>query len=271
MTRIHRTAQEIRPIDAEHPSPAPDAHDTGDTRRPYDSPLRRERAARTRDRILAAGSELVHGLTTWDWRGLTFRAVAERAGVSERTVYRHFPTEHDLHEAIMRRLGEESGVTYTGLSLTDLAPVTARVLASLPSYAVRHWDVERPQEPALAAVEHDRREALVAAVAAAAATWPEDRRRMAVAILDLFWDPGTFERLATLWQLDAGQAGEALTWAVEVIAAAVRDGRPMPGDDRGAAAPEVRRGTPLPGTDPGIPPPATPWLGNGPGTSPPEV
>ncbi|WP_019927852.1 TetR/AcrR family transcriptional regulator [Nocardia sp. BMG111209] len=191
--------------------------------------MRRERAARTRDRILAAGSELVHGLTAWDWRGLTFRAVAERAGVSERTVYRHFPTEHDLHEAIMRRLAEESGVTYSGLRLADLAPVTARVLTSLPSFAVRHWSIERPQEPALAAVETDRREALVAAVAAEAADWPEEQRRMAVAVLDLLWDPGTFERLSTLWELDAGQAGRALTWAIERIAAAVRQDDPPSG------------------------------------------
>lgn len=203
--------------------------------------MRRERAAQTRDRILTAGSELVHGLTAWDWRGLTFRAVAERAGVSERTVYRHFPSEHELHEAIMRRLGEESGVTYSGLALTDLAPVTARILAHLPSYAVRHWTVERPQEPALAAVDTNRREALIAAVAAEATGWPEERRRMAVAILDLLWDPGTFERLTALWKLDSDQAGRALTWAVDVIAAAVRNGVAPPGGPDPATGTGARR------------------------------
>jgi len=42
--------------------------------------------------VIAAGSELVRQLPSWDWREVTFRAVAERAGVGERTVYRHFPT-----------------------------------------------------------------------------------------------------------------------------------------------------------------------------------
>ena len=43
-------------------------------RRPYDSPVRRSRAAATRERIVAAGSELVHGFEAWDWDQLTYRA-----------------------------------------------------------------------------------------------------------------------------------------------------------------------------------------------------
>src|SRR4029453_1942129 len=76
---------------------------TTSERRKYDSPVRRQQAAETRERILAAGSELVHGFPRWDWRELTVRAVAQRAGVNERTVYRHFSSERELHEAEIRR------------------------------------------------------------------------------------------------------------------------------------------------------------------------
>ena len=38
-------------------------------RRRYDSPLRRERGAQTRERIVAAGSALAHSFTTWDSGG----------------------------------------------------------------------------------------------------------------------------------------------------------------------------------------------------------
>jgi AcrR family transcriptional regulator len=58
------------------------------TRRTYDSPVRRQRAAATRERILTSGAELLHGFPTWNWSELTVRAVAERAAVTERTVYR---------------------------------------------------------------------------------------------------------------------------------------------------------------------------------------
>jgi AcrR family transcriptional regulator len=54
--------------------------------RPYDGTLRRERAAETRERILDAGAELLHRSTVRDWKKLTVRAVAERAGVNERTI-----------------------------------------------------------------------------------------------------------------------------------------------------------------------------------------
>jgi hypothetical protein len=55
-------------------------------RRLYDSPVRQQQATDTRERIIAAGSELVHGFRTWDWRGLTFGAVARYA--LERVVLR---------------------------------------------------------------------------------------------------------------------------------------------------------------------------------------
>src|SRR3546814_2683945 len=67
-------------------------------RRSYDSTLRRERAALTRDRIVAAGCELLQGSSIRDWRGLTIRAVAERAGVNARTVYRHLGNERGLQD-----------------------------------------------------------------------------------------------------------------------------------------------------------------------------
>jgi AcrR family transcriptional regulator len=79
--------------------------------------VRRERSAETRERIVEAGSTLVHELGSWDWRDLTVRDVAARAGVHERTVHRHFTTERDLRAAVLQRLIEEAGVTVEGMRL----------------------------------------------------------------------------------------------------------------------------------------------------------
>src|SRR5215831_19683750 len=73
-------------------------------RRSYNSPVRREQTADTRQRILAAASRLLHEFPTWNWRELTVRAVAKRAGVSERTVYRYFLSERELRDAVLRQL-----------------------------------------------------------------------------------------------------------------------------------------------------------------------
>ncbi|WP_229712912.1 TetR/AcrR family transcriptional regulator [Streptomyces fuscichromogenes] len=161
----------------------------------------------------------------WDWQGLTFRAVAEEAGVGVRTVYRHFPTERDLRNVIMRRLEEEAGITYDGLGLDDLAEITARSFASLSSFAVPRWSAPDPDEPSLAAQDQRRRDALVQAIAPHTVGWSEVQRQMAAAILDVLWNVPSYERLMTKWDFDGAQAAKAITWAMDVLAEAVRDGR----------------------------------------------
>src|SRR5258707_14365906 len=105
-------------------------------RRQYDGSLRREWAAQTRERIVDAGLQLAHELPVWDWRALTIRAAAERAGVSEPTVYRHFPGEREFHDAVMQRLEEQAGVTLEGLRLEEGADATARGFAQVSSFPV---------------------------------------------------------------------------------------------------------------------------------------
>ena len=204
----------------------PDAGAVGDRRR-YDSPVRRRQVAETRERILDAASALVHGFPTWDWHALTFRAVAERAGVSERTVYRHFTTERDLRDAVMRRLEEEAGVSYHGVGLDDLADVAALVFSSLSSFAV---SPEAMDDPTFAAEDRLRRDALREAVAAAAAAnnWTAVERDMAAGLLDVLWNVPSFERLVVQWGLDAEDATRAIAWAIGLVVDALRAGGPGP-------------------------------------------
>ncbi|MFC5744261.1 TetR/AcrR family transcriptional regulator [Actinomadura rugatobispora] len=214
--------------------PDKDGSEPARPRRSYDSPVRRRQAAETRERILAAASELVHGFATWDWRGLTFKAVAERAGVGERTVYRYFPTERDLHGAVMRRLEEEAGVSYAGLDLDGLPDVAARAFAALSSFAVSRWTGEYPRQPALVAEDERRRDALVRAVAPSAPDWSETERRMAAAALDVLWHLPSYERLITAWNLDDDQATRTISWVIGVLVDAIRDDRrPDPGSEQG--------------------------------------
>ena len=79
------------------------------SRRRYDSPVRRRRVAETRERIVTAGAELLHGFPIWNWDALTPRAVAEQAGVTERTVYRYFAGERELRDAVMERMEHDGG------------------------------------------------------------------------------------------------------------------------------------------------------------------
>ncbi|MCI3276799.1 TetR/AcrR family transcriptional regulator [Streptomyces cylindrosporus] len=211
-------------------TPGTEGNEPARQKRRYDSALRQERATRTRERIVAAGSELVHGFPVWDWRELTFRAVAEAAGVGERTVYRHFPTERALHGAVMRRLEEEAGVSYDGVGLDDIAGITERSFATLSSFAVPRFSAPDPEEPSLAAQDQRRRDALLGALAPHTADWSEEQRQMAAAILDVLWNVPSYERLMSKWGFDGARSTRAITWAMNLLTEAIREGhRPEEG------------------------------------------
>jgi AcrR family transcriptional regulator len=190
--------------------------------RGYDSRLRLQRAAQTRDRIVTAGSELLHGSPVRDWQALTIRAVAERAGVNERTVYRHFVNERGLRDAVMHRLEEEAGIDLAGLRLEEVADAAARIFEHVSSYPL---EPRPPLDPTLTEAGQRRRNALLGAVAARTAGWPEANRVAAAAMFDVLWSVASYERLVVGWQLDRKQAIRGITWVIKLVEEAVREGR----------------------------------------------
>ena len=199
--------------------------DGAPARRRYDSPVRRQQAAETRERIIAAGSELVHEFAVWNWDALTFRAVAERAGVGERTVYRYFPTERHLHDAVMARLEEEAGVHYEELELDNLAEITARVFSSRHSFAARET-IAAQSDPTFVAVDQRRRDALLRAVSAATPTWSETERRTVAALLDVVWNMPAYERLVEAWEFSGDDATDAIAWLMSLLTNRIEDDEP---------------------------------------------
>jgi len=196
-------------------------------RRQYDTPVRAQKAAATHERIVQAGSELVHRFASWDWQELTFRAVAERAGVGERTVYRHFPTERHLHDAVMQRLEEEAGITYEDVTLDNLGEVTAKVFLSRGAFAVGE-SVAAPDSPTFVAVDQRRRDALQRAVTASTATWTDQQRATTAALLDMLWNLPSYERLVGVWDLTPEDATRAVAWLIDyVVDAIARDAPPV--------------------------------------------
>jgi|SRR5579871_5284321 len=191
-------------------------------RRRYDNTLRRERAAQTRERIVAAGAELVHEASIRDWHGVTIRAVAERAGVNERTVYRHFANERALRDAVMRRTEQEAGVDLTDLRLGDVAGAAERIFRYISSYPL---EAPPPLDPTLVDANRRQHDALLAAVKEHASRWPSADRTIAAAILDVLWALGSYERLINDWQLDRDEAIRAITWTIGLVEDAVRAGR----------------------------------------------
>lgn len=190
-------------------------------RRRYDSPLRRQRVEETRERIVAAGAELLRGFPIWNWGALTARAVADRAGVNERTVYRYFPSERALRDAVLARLEQEAGVELDGLTLEGVRDVAARILEYASTFPI---GPRTPRDPTVAAANARQRAALLAAVRQSAAGWPPVDRTIAAAMLDVLWSPVSFERMVTDWELDPDEAISGITWTIGLIQRALDDG-----------------------------------------------
>lgn len=191
-------------------------------RRRYDSPVRRRQATQTRERIVAAATDLVRERASWDWVGVTAAAVAQRAGVHERTIFRHFHVEGDLRTAVAEHLEGQAGVVDGVPGLRDLGAGVGELFAYLAS--IPGATAPDRVDPALATIDARRRESVAAAVAAAAPDLTADQQRQAAAVLDVLGGVPSFRRLVTGWQLDAETAARSARWAIDLLSSALLAG-----------------------------------------------
>lgn len=204
--------------------------------RKYDSPLRQRQTERTRGAILDALSEL---LKTHRWDDVTTKLLAERAGVAQQTIYRHFPDRAALITALKGRaqnphpydgppasLQEWASRLEVGFQDADehfLAEVTANTLFNADTRRFAH----RPEERSTlfsAAVER---------------TFPElnevDRRR-AAALMRILGSTQTWLRMREEFGLDGSVSGPLVRWAMNVLIREIAAGNMPPLDSRDGAA-----------------------------------
>jgi AcrR family transcriptional regulator len=97
----------------------------------YVSPLRQQYAAQTRERILDAA---IASIKEGELEELTIARIAKDAGVTERTIYRHFQTREDLLKAVWPRMQARIGVS--GF------PQTVEALLAAPGRLYPRFDTE---------------------------------------------------------------------------------------------------------------------------------
>ena len=209
-------------MDTVSASKEPAVGERSQPRRPYNGALRRERAAETRERIVTAGTELLHQSSIRDWQGLTIRAVAELAGVNERTVYRYFGNERGLRDAVIHRHEEEAGIDLAGMQLDDIADIAARIFDYVSTFPL---EPRPPLDPTLAEASQRQRDALLGAVGARTEHWSADDREVAAAMFDVLWSVASYERLLTDWRIEPDRAIRGITWVIKLVEEAVRKGR----------------------------------------------
>jgi AcrR family transcriptional regulator len=188
----------------------------------YRSPLRAAQAAGTRARILDACLAIMR-----TGAELTYHAVAARADVQERTVYRHFPTRSDLESGVWQWiLDQVTHVDFNARNADELIKLLHRSFAGFDADAAliqamlhsrQGLEVRLRQQPR-------RRAMFEACVESAAPGLPAEGRARAAAALQVLYSASSWELLRTFWGLDGSQAADVVESAMRALLAALPDG-----------------------------------------------
>lgn len=186
--------------------------------RTYNSRLRQEQAEGTRERILAAMADLlqIEGRVEL----VTNRAVAAAAGVTEVTVYRHFPNRdvllRGLWEWLNRRNGVTVGMPESAEDIVAKLPALYGAFDAAPAHIVASITSQQGREMR-ESLNEPRRAAFLAAVAEAAPDLPASEQEKAAAMLQLIYSAYGWVSLREQWGLVGERAADAATWAAETL------------------------------------------------------
>jgi AcrR family transcriptional regulator len=214
--------------------------------RTYKSSLRQEQAEATRDRILAAMAAILEQEEKIE--AVTARAAAERAGVSEITVYRHFPNREVLLVALWKWMNARNGATVSfpaseAEMVANLAPLFEGFDAS-PAHIMATLITPQGREMR-GNMNAERRDAFLKALNGSAAGLSDENRVKAAAVLQLLYSAYSWLSLREQWDLTGEKASDAVGWAIETLLADLRTrgGRPLK-PDLASTAPGAPTGEP---------------------------
>ena len=192
--------------------------------RPYSSPLRAEQAAATRDRVVDATVAL---LREGDPSAFGMQDVAERAGVSVRTVYRSFPTKDDLITGVLVAINERllaaagDPPATADAFVESVGTVVPAILALEPLYQALFATAAGRESHRRTGAE--RLSAIEAAFADDLADLPAEQARRFAAALYLVTSSRSMFFLKDYAGLDAADTAIAVEWMVSTLTAGLRD------------------------------------------------
>ncbi|WP_448663640.1 TetR/AcrR family transcriptional regulator [Sphingomonas sp. CJ20] len=171
---------------------------------------------RTRERIEAAVVAVLG-----DNEKLTHDRVAERAGISRRTVYRYFPDQPTLRQAVANPMRDAAATPESLAALVDEMP--ARFAAFDAKAAAMTVALASAEGRALRnAAKRERAAACRQALDAPTRALPEPDRTLAIATLQYLSSALAWREMRDQWDLKGADIGTACRWATEVLLADLR-------------------------------------------------
>lgn len=190
----------------------------------YRSPLRAEQKEATRQRILDAAGRLMEDAELEEF---SFAAIANEAGVQERTVYRHFPSKSALIEGLCAWFQERVHYEFARTEHELLA----KPKETFPGFAENErlvralWSSPQGREFRLSNVA-ERKEGIRAAIADAVRGLPPRQAKWMAAVVHVLLSSATWQTMKDYWGLSGEEAGKASAMALELLLNAARQGVP---------------------------------------------
>jgi AcrR family transcriptional regulator len=195
-------------------------------RRTYSSPLRESQAQRTRDLILDALTDLLGERRADE---ITTREIADRAGVSQPTVYRHFPDRDALLAGLTGRmvaLMDTEDEIARPATLEDLAPLAARGMGLSETHAVisKAEAILNADPRRLSQDSRERSAELLRLVTESLPDYDERDHLRITALLRNLYSVQVWLRMREEFGIYGDEAGPIVGWAVETLVREIRAG-----------------------------------------------
>lgn len=186
----------------------------------YTSALRESQVALTRSRILGAVAALIEA-----GQEPTYAAIAERAEVQERTVYRHFPAREELHRAFWLWIHEQHFSAPE--AATDLESLCAQVSQTFAGFsaheALARAMLHSAEGRAIRLSANDeRRERFARVLEAEVPQLGREQARRAAAAAQVLCSAMSWEYLHDYWGMDAREAGATVHQALAALFSGLR-------------------------------------------------
>ena len=168
----------------------------------------------TRDVIVDA---LIEQLVETGAFELSYYDLARRAGVSVRTIYRHFPHRSDIIEALSRRLNKLVAIDYPH-TREGIQQVTRAVFEVYDKHASAFIAQLEAGQGRLRKTGRSKRSQLMQSILAKdLPNLPADRLASVAGLMICLFSPTIWQRLRDDAGLDGKQGGELVAWAIEVL------------------------------------------------------
>lgn len=196
--------------------------------RNYDSPLRERQAQQTRDAILDALTALLEDRPVVE---VTTKDIAIAAGVSERTVYRHFPDRAALLEGLTERFeGSAERPPVVPERLDDVAALVIELYRVLEDHhveaqaeALLNADPRRFSE-----ITQQHTQQFRELVEAGLPDLDAGRQQAITAVVRVLASPQPWLRIRAEFGIGGDASGPIVAWAIDAMLSEIERGNPPP-------------------------------------------